>query len=268
MVDSIPSVVKTPPWEMSRIDQAPMSHAESMRYTTGHDSYINGVKPQTLNKSIATDSGVLTIITLMLLLVAFNFKHCYRLFRILGQDLLSVRRRNNAFDDSTASETRVLIVLLIQLWVCEGLLTYAWLTHQGYITVSDPLLPVAAMVGLACAFYLFSLVAYHIVGYTFTDPAGASQWTKGFNASQAFLSIALLVPALVGVFYPMLLVPMLWIAVGLYVAARIIFIIKGFRIFYDNFASLIYFILYLCTLEIIPVVIFVLGAASLSRFFH
>lgn len=253
---------------MSRIDQAPMSHAESMRYTTGHDSYINGVEPQTLNKSIATDSGVLTIITLMLLLVAFNFKHCYRLFRMFGQDLLSVRRRNNAFDDSTVNETRVLIVLLIQLWVCEGLLTYAGLTYQGYIAVAAPLLSLAAMVGLACVFYLFSLVAYRIVGYTFTDPAGASQWTKGFNASQAFLSITLVVPALVGIFYPTLLIPMLWVAAALYVAARIIFIIKGFRIFYDNFSSLIYFILYLCALEIIPVVIFVLGAVSLSRCFH
>ncbi|MBP3590263.1 MAG: DUF4271 domain-containing protein, partial [Muribaculaceae bacterium] len=40
----------------------------------------------------------------------------------------------------------------------------------------------------------------------------------------------------------------------IYVSARLIFIIKGFKIFYNGFISLIYFILYLCTLEIVPLI--------------
>ncbi|MDE6853726.1 MAG: DUF4271 domain-containing protein, partial [Muribaculaceae bacterium] len=34
--------------------------------------------------------------------------------------------------------------------------------------------------------------------------------------------------------------------------SRLLFIIKGLRIFYTGIGSLLYFILYLCTLEIIP----------------
>ena len=43
----------------------------------------------------------------------------------------------------------------------------------------------------------------------------------------------------------------------LYIIARVIFICKGFIVFYDNFYSLLYFILYLCTLEIAPIAIMV-----------
>lgn len=43
------------------------------------------------------------------------------------------------------------------------------------------------------------------------------------------------------------------VAAAAYIAARVTFIAKGFRLFYDNFLSLLYFILYFCTLEIAPV---------------
>lgn len=257
----------TAPWEVSRSDEAPMTRAESARYTTGRISFAQGVEPTPLTQRIATDSGVLLLLTGMFLIVAFNFKHCYRLFKALGQDLVSVRRRANVFDDTTTSETRVLVVLLFQLWVCEGLIGHAWLTSQGYIPPGG-FVPVALMVGAAMLFFLFQLVAYRVVGYVFTDHVGAVQWVKGYDSSQAFLGITLLIPALMALFYPMWLTATLWVSAGLYALARVVFIIKGFRIFYVNFGSLFYFILYLCALEIIPVVIFVLGSVELSRYFH
>lgn len=49
----------------------------------------------------------------------------------------------------------------------------------------------------------------------------------------------------------------------MYLMVRVMFIYKGFRIFYINSFSLVYFILYLCTLEIAPVLMFV----KLARYF-
>ncbi|MDE6240375.1 MAG: DUF4271 domain-containing protein, partial [Muribaculaceae bacterium] len=39
-----------------------------------------------------------------------------------------------------------------------------------------------------------------------------------------------------------------------YLLFRLVFISNGFSIFYRNIFSLVYFILYLCTLEIIPLI--------------
>ncbi|MFG6389490.1 DUF4271 domain-containing protein, partial [Muribaculum sp.] len=98
-----------------------------------------------------------------------------------------------------------------------------------------------------------------------TDATGAAQWLKGFNATQALLGFLLLVPALAVLFYPAAALSLISISALLYILARIVFICKGFRIFYHNFPSLLYFILYLCTVEIIPVLLVYRGAFSLCR---
>ena len=90
------------------------------------------------------------------------------------------------------------------------------------------------------------------------------QWIKGFNASQSFLGLVLIVPTLLILFNPGMSVLLLSISVALYATARVIFISKGFRIFYDNYSSLVYFILYLCTLEIIPPVLIYRMALNLT----
>jgi len=45
---------------------------------------------------------------------------------------------------------------------------------------------------------------------------------------------------------------MLLVAAGLYICARLVFICKGFRIFYGNLSSIVYFLLYLCAVEMVP----------------
>ena len=170
----------------------------------------------------------------------------------LPQDLLSVRRRANAFDEHTASESRVAMLLLLQLCVCEGLMMFMWLGAGE--AAGQTVVTVAALAGLAGAFYLFQLGACVTVGYVFTDSVGDGMWRQGLNASQMLLGVVLTVPTLVALFYPGVSGVMLAIAAGLYILSRICYISKGFRIFYTNFPSLLYFILYLCTLEIIPVI--------------
>ena len=107
----------------------------------------------------------------------------------------------------------------------------------------------------AGVYYLWQLCAYRIVGYVFTDKLSARQWIKGFNASQALLGLLLIIPALIVLFNPGGAAAVASIGIACYLMARLIFIFKGFRLFYDNFGSLLYFILYLCTLEIVPVVL-------------
>lgn len=257
------------PWEKSLCHEAdaPASAAEREMCRSLDTTYLSGLPVEPRQPRVATDSGILTLLTVMFLFVAFSFKHCAKLFGVLAADLWSVRRRANAFDDPTANETRVLIVLLFQLWVCEGLLIYAALNYLGYIAMTDSIfMPIAVLTGVAACYYVAQLIAYRFTGYLFTDPIGASQWVKGFNSSQAFLGVTLMAPALVTVFYPSATEGMLWIAIGLYAASRLMFIIKGFRIFYHNFPSLLYFILYLCALELVPLILLASIVTHASQF--
>lgn len=76
------------------------------------------------------------MVVAVIVLIGLNMRHVKRIFRSLPQDLLSVRRRSNAFDEHTANETRVSLLQLLQLWVYEGLLLFMWLRDVNGNTVS------------------------------------------------------------------------------------------------------------------------------------
>ncbi|MDE7119011.1 MAG: DUF4271 domain-containing protein [Muribaculaceae bacterium] len=238
------------PWGKSVETMAPTAKADSLAYAAQPRSWAEGIAPVPRHTSPADNTGVLSIILAMLVLIAFNIGHIRRLFKSLPQKLLSVRRRDNAFDERTANETRTMALLTLQLCVMEALLLYLWLGN----TTGHVFATVGWLTALTSGYYIFQLCAYSVVGHTFADRTATQAWRQGLNASSALLGIALTLPALIGLFYAKWLPMTLTVAAALYIAARIAFIAKGFRIFYKNLPSVLYFILYLCTLEIIPVI--------------
>lgn len=253
------------PFTLSHETDAPSSPADSVLYATHAPAWESGVKGDARTLSPGSDNGILTIVIMLLVLVALNMGHIRRLFRNIDSDLFSLRRRQNLFDDHTAKESRTILTLLLQLCVFEGILLFLWLGGDCAKTADTLFLPVAALTGLVSLFYLFQLASCTLLAYVFSDSFGLMQWRRSLNASSVLLGMSLTVPTLVSLFYPASTAYMLPLALGLYVIARITYIIKGFRIFYTNFGSLLYFILYLCALEIIPPTTLYLSALEICR---
>lgn len=229
----------------------------------GRVAYAQGVEPEPLKALPGYDSGVMCMLVVIFLIIAVNCRHYTTFIKTFTTDLLSVRQRANAFDENpTVSETRVLLSLTILLCACEGILLYSAIAMQGY--APDAFRTIGILSLLAAGYYGWQLLAYRMVGYLFSNEIGKVQWIKGFNTSQSLLGLFMAVPAMVVLFNPGLTPLLLIISAVLYATARIIFISKGFRIFYNNYSSLVYFILYLCTLEIIPPIILYRIALSLT----
>ena len=244
----------TAPFNICIEAEAPFSAADSIAYASVPPSWITGMAGTPRPVLPATDSGIPTLLLALLVLIGLNVKPLRRVLSALPNELLSVRRRDNAFDEHTANEARAQVLLIIVTCVMEGLLMFMWIGNIHSATSAQLVFNAAAcLIGLAGAFYLFQLAACATLGYVFTDTLSANLWRRGLNAATTALGIALTAPTLVALFYPALTSKMLIIAAGLYILSRICYISKGFRIFYYNFGSLLYFILYLCTLEIIPV---------------
>lgn len=253
------------PFLRSHEPQAPTSPADQALYSTREPGWMSGIKGEERPVAPGSDTGILAMVVMLLVLIGLNMRHVRRLFKAITQDLWSVRRRANAFDDHTAKETRTIIILLLQLCVFEGILLYLWLGNPGAIPGREVFPVVGLLSCLAMGFYLFELLGCIMVGYVFTDRVNAVQWRRGQNASSVLLGMALTIPTLVSLFYPSVTTAMLWLAAALYVLSRTIYIAKGFRIFYKNFPSLLYFILYLCTLEIIPLIVVYLSAMEICN---
>ncbi len=241
------------PWaRVCSPDQAPFPVCGRDAYVTGRVPYSMGMHPEPRALLPGYDSGVICMLLAAFVLLAANFRHYSTYLRNLPANLWSVKTRDNVFDDShTLSETRMLMAMIVIVCVCEGLLAYSLL--RAYISPEISISAGAAM-ATACAavFYFARLAAYGVAGYIFAAPRGAALWIKGFNASQSLLGMLLVVPALWVLFNPGASTAMAVTGGAACFLCRLLFICKGFRIFYDKTYSLVYFILYLCTLEIAP----------------
>lgn len=245
------------PWDTALCHEAeaPWSGAESSRMTAGTIPYLKGMTPQERSTLPGYDSGVICLLILVFVLLSTNFSHYSTYIKNFTQDLWSVRRRENVFDVKTFSETRVQLSMALLVCLCEGIILYSVSTGAALwasIGIFPAILLLSAAAGL---YYLLQTWSYRLTGYVFSDKVTSRLWIKGFNASQSFLGLSLTIPSLLLLFNPGLTAIMVGISVFLYFTARIIFICKGFRLFYDKFSSLSYFILYLCTLEIVPLIL-------------
>lgn len=232
------------------IDTAALKIAVPPKKSTWEDG-LEGT-PRPINAG--DNSGVLTIITGMFVVMMIGFRQSKRLFKVLFKDLLGMRSPN-VFDEHTSNENGVLTLMAMQWSVYTGVLLYILFTMLYHLPPTHAFSDIAQLIALTGGYYIFQLMAYNLVGYTFTTDEGRTYFVKGFTSSQSLLGFLLIIPALVALFYREAAETMLITAGALYLLARLIFIIKGFRIFYHKIWSLLYFILYLCTLEIVPLIV-------------
>lgn len=248
-----------------REEESPYITRNVKSLSTGRVPYTEGITPEPRMMLPGYDTGVMCLIIGIFLIISANFRHYSTFLKNFAQDLWKVRGRQNVFNDHTVSETRVQASLTMLLCLCEGILVYSAISRA--VSVGHIFAIIGLTTVLAAVYYLWQIVAYRIVGYVFATEESTTQWVKGFKASQSLLGIALVLPALIVLFNPGTAGAMIFISLALYVTARIIFIFKGFRIFYDNYFSLVYFILYLCTLEIVPPVFICKAALFITHLF-
>ena len=205
------------------------------------------------------DTPSMLLLLVGLLAVALSYHTGYKYIENFFHHMFSTRRRENMFEDRTVNETKILLALIANTCIVEGFLIYfALQLLRPSMAVSlqgNVFLHVSAYCALALGFLAAQWLVYKLIGYTFSDKVGSRLWLDGFKATQAFLGLVLLPVMVMIMVYPSHGKLLLAIGSVLYLVARLIFIYKGFRIFYGNLSSIVYFILYLCAVEIVPLVI-------------
>lgn len=201
-------------------------------------------------------SFILVGLFLLFLIIALRFRNNIKYAITMFRNMVEVRTRHNVFDD-TVRETS-LIVLLNVLWCCSaGIVVYcvARFMHPEIITVENVSIGMLWGMALAAIYTLFMWWTYAAVGWVFSDRQHAALWVKGFSASQALMAPAFFLTALIGMCRPDTAIGVGIAAGAVFVAGKLIFIWKGFRIFFSQFSSWVLFLCYLCSLEIVPLVL-------------
>ena len=121
----------------------------------------------------------------------------------------------------------------------------------------------AICIGMAAAYTLFLTGAYAVVGNLFSDGSKASMWVKGYLSTQGLQTLLLFPVALVAICVPGIVGSMLVAGAIVFFFAKFLFIYKGFCIFFTQVASWVLFLYYLCSLEIVPVILTYVSARFL-----
>lgn len=210
-------------------------------------------RPESADAGMSWVVGTLMVI---FLIVAIRYRSNTKYAKALVREMLGVRERGNVFDD-TVRETSFLVLLNL-MWVCSGGVLFGAL-------VGAPATPagIGISAGIVAAYTLFMLTAYYIIGNVFSDARHASMWVRGFAAGQGIGSLAVFPLALLHICYPSMTEIWLMIAGGVLFLIKIVFIWKGFRIFFTQTASWLLFLYYLCSLEIVPLILTYVAACHI-----
>ena len=215
-----------------------------------------GSNARTHNTSPLHDSGsmIMLLLSCMFLLTSYRLGRSY--ISNLGHYMFSPKGKDDLFAEHTSSDARIIIAMIVNTCLMGGIMLYyglLWYNPSLTVALQNSVFLHVLVLTLAMAIFIsLQLLLYRLLGYTFANDSLTDMWVQGFLASQAVLGLLLFPVAVITLVFPSTIKLMVTISIILYFLGRIVFICKGFRIFFNNFSSSIYFILYLCAVEIVP----------------
>jgi len=197
-------------------------------------------------------SWILSGLILLFALICFKFRKNLKYIGVLVNNLTDTRVRGNMFDD-TARETFFITLLNLLSCASAGIMLVSAVAHTESLTIvgSD----FAVGFAIASVWEILLLLGYNIFGRTFFSSDVTSIWIKGYLANQGLLGIVLFFPVLLLLASPDWTEGLLILCIGIFSIARIIFIGRSLRIFFSQKRTFLLFLCYLCSVEIVPVLI-------------
>lgn len=210
-----------------------------------------------------TDSALLAALIAVAVVGLFCAPTLRRLLGDLLKRLLR-KRADSQTGELTLGERMMVGIGLLQTLVFEALTLYC----LAGAAARPPLAALAGLIVLAAAVMAVQAAGYRAVGFAFAPTADDSRsWLFTFALSQVACGYLLVIPAFGALLYPALAPWFIGLAGIAYLGCRILLFIREFGIFYTNLGSLFYFFLYLCTLEIVPLLLAWVMATRFSALF-
>ncbi|MCB9018323.1 MAG: DUF4271 domain-containing protein [Prevotellaceae bacterium] len=172
----------------------------------------------------------------------------------------------DAFYGNTAKEEFQNKVFLFFLSVINvSLFVYFCFNGEGTLSVNYPF--VLAMFAVSVLmFYLLKILLLRLICFTFFDPKTYIKVERTFLLIRSMSGMCLIPVLLIAAYSPsVLLIPSLYVGVAMYALLEFIYLLKMVSLFFKGTFSIFYLILYLCTVEILPVIALVFGLSYMLK---
>lgn len=217
--------------------------------------FSSGMEPEALPVAPAADPLVRAMVWGGVLVALIVFPTVVRLWRLFVDSLVRQRSKLPAAE-RTAAERLSQVAALLLCALMWGLILYcAAFGLRGALMTFTPASGIALTAGAALVALLVQMSGFAVVGYAFSTPVETRSWIRALTATQSMSAYWLMIPAIGSLLFPAASMWLLYAGAAVYVAFRIMLWVKCFTIFYTGPFSIVYFFLYLCTLETVPLLL-------------
>lgn len=203
----------------------------------------------------AENPWIVGLLILSFAFFAISYRQGAKYLRHLFISLFKANSRGNLFDETTINENQLRLSLLVLTFTTEGMALYHSLIAPQ-ITNSNLILPcIVSCIAICGIYYVAQKGVYRLLGNIFSNRQQTDNFIENFSSVNTFIGLFFTPLILLMLFMPGMSHIAIFTCLILYILARVIIIYKGIRFFLPHIYKLHYLILYLCTLEIIPLLL-------------
>jgi hypothetical protein len=196
---------------------------------------------------------ILFFICFFIIVSIINNRNRFLLSMFSG--LFRNKDRHNIFYETVANENLNKFFLSIQTILLLSMIFYTYAVHENFIpltALSQMFIFLGEVFVLLIVFFLYKFLTYFVLGKIFFRKETVIQWNDDFFSIISLNGIFLFLPTLI-FFYVESAFYICFYFFIFYLICNLLFIFyKIYTLFFQGKHLLLYFILYLCTQEIIP----------------
>lgn len=215
------------------------------------------------------DNMLFGVLFVLLIIFAILYRVNYHSFVRMCNDLFSINTRESLFESPTGNDWIFRVFMRVQTLVLCSLGLYGAANYYGLIpsyTWQSTLYFLLVSLLIVLIFHIARSFIYWFTLHILALHNNYKLWKTGCNAILSIWGVTLYIP----VVWLLLLNSYKGISIGvfilLYIFSRFAIIYKTIRIFYTKRDELLYFILYLCGQEILPLYFMFEGIRYLYNF--
>lgn len=218
----------------------------------------HGYTAEPVPYSLRNDNWVTSVILLCFVVLMLVFRGTRQQFsQHLREFFFPPREHKGLFSVRTAVENRFSIFLTLQFSLLGGLVSFAYAQYTydlGIGQVSPYYLLFIYSAGFLCYFAIKNLL-YRFVNWVFFERTQQQLWSESITFLFTIESLVFLPVVLVFVYFDLELVKVFFVIALLLFIHRILVLYKAYTIFFPKFYCFLHLFAYLCTLEIVPMLI-------------
>jgi len=244
---------------MTKVDSVAMfdsiARADSLHRVDSIKAIVHVVIPRGFvgiphPSSPGTESWVFLVLFMLFFLLVLSIARSGSLIPETVKSFFQMKERSSIFSKATVNDFQIRIFLIVFSIGVLGLYAYLLFHKAGSAFSVLKFLYILLITGL---FVGFKSVLFDLMGYVFLNPSDAKMAKEGYFNVFSFLGVVLFPLLIIQIYIPfdfngiVELISLIMCIIG-----YILIVFKLFQIFFHKIVASFYILLYLCTLEFLP----------------